>query len=270
MAEEDFDYDSAVVLLADDAFPYGNDCPINRKIQAVLAHYGICAEDVSILVWEDLHLKREFKLVNPDGNEEQKQAYQDALGSITKAVRRSRMLAAVRRVLSKDPYSAVTKSFELTVSPSSDPPSKKRKTGAVNSSSSSAADDVSPGTSAAASKGKKANEKASSKLAADDVTAGTSAAASKGKKAKEKTSSKTDSDDGLIDISSDESLSGISDSEDDGESAGNLKDDKDDVDDDDRKRVSRRTDINSLFNDAASQVNSLSLADSTLVFSALA
>jgi len=124
MAEiADFNHDSAVQPLAEDKFPFGEDCPINRKIQAVLYHYDICVEDVGLLVQEDLHLKKDFKMANPDGNEDQKQTYQDALGTITKAVRRSRMRAAFRRILSKDPFAAIGEP-----QPTPSPAAKKRKT----------------------------------------------------------------------------------------------------------------------------------------------
>ena len=124
MAEiADFNHDSAVQPLAEDKFPFGEDCPINRKIQAVLYHYDICVEDVGLLVQEDLHLKKDFKMANPDGNEDQKQTYQDALGTITKAVRRSRMRAAFRRILSKDPFAAIGEP-----QPTPSPAAKKKKT----------------------------------------------------------------------------------------------------------------------------------------------
>ena len=50
-------YDAAVKMLPEDKYLYGKDCPINRRIQAILVHYKICTEDVALLVQEILHLK---------------------------------------------------------------------------------------------------------------------------------------------------------------------------------------------------------------------
>ena len=54
---EEVVYDVAIKMLPEDKYPYGKDCPINRKIQAILVHYKICTKDVALLVREILHLK---------------------------------------------------------------------------------------------------------------------------------------------------------------------------------------------------------------------
>ena len=127
----DDDYDAAVAPLADGVFPYGNDTPLSRQVQAVLVHYGIPKEDAALLAQEDLHLKKDFKFANPDGNAEQRQTYEDSVGPIKKAVRRSRMKAAVRRILLPDPFAAIVPPPSSVASRSSSvtplPSSKKRK-----------------------------------------------------------------------------------------------------------------------------------------------
>jgi len=38
-----------VILLPDDQKPYGDQCPLDRKVQSLLFHYGVPAEDVDLL-----------------------------------------------------------------------------------------------------------------------------------------------------------------------------------------------------------------------------
>ena len=226
-SDKEVDYDAAVKPPPEDKHPYGVDCPINRKIQAILAHYEICTEDVAVLVREDLHLKKHFKLANPDGNDEQKMAYFDAVGTITKAVRRRQMLSAVRRILSEKPFAAIKAPVQ---------PAKKVK---INAN----VDVIEPSSDAAS---------ADADAAAYDPTEPTkkkgksAAAPGKGKGAK--------SSSNLADLSD---VSDISDFSDFSDSEGENDDDVDEKDDDDNesgRKCSSRRDINSLFNDVASEV----------------
>ena len=52
--------------------------------------------------------QKHFKLAIPDGDGDQQHAYFDALGTITKAIRRRQMRLAVRRILSEKPFAAIS------------------------------------------------------------------------------------------------------------------------------------------------------------------
>jgi len=239
--DDEFDYDSAVRPLGDDEHPFGIDCPINRRIQAILVHYEICVEDVALLVQEDLHTRKEFKLANPDGNADQRQSYSDALGPITKVIRRSRMLSAFRRVLSARPFDAI---------PAPSQPSKRLKADDKTSSTDSSSADASAVDAPSGDASADSSAADSSAAGASAAGKGKSAAAPAKGKGKQASSKVVVAADDFSDISDDD-LSNFSDSDDGGKGD---KDDKDDKDDDDSgRKCSSRRDINSLFSDVASE-----------------
>lgn len=54
-----------VILLPDDQKPYGDQCPLDRKVQSLLFHYGVPAEDVDLLASNGIRQFRHL-CVDPD------------------------------------------------------------------------------------------------------------------------------------------------------------------------------------------------------------
>ena len=46
-------FEDVVQLFPEGHVPFGDDCPVNREVQAILFHHDVCKEDVKVLVAEE-------------------------------------------------------------------------------------------------------------------------------------------------------------------------------------------------------------------------
>ena len=220
------DYDEAVKPLPADQTPYGNDCQMATKIQAILFHYEITADEAAMLMDQGFFVRKHFKAAHPDGDQDQKDAYDGAVNAnIDKPLRRKIMLQAFRRILSKDPMAAIA-------APA--PPLKKQKVKASDASGATAAatgNDPPPSTSGKAAPVSKKSKKSSNDGKGDG---------------------KGDDDD---DVNDDDDDFSDSDSPSIDSGADASDNDADDGDKESKeKSSSSRRDLNSLFDDVSNEV----------------
>ena len=71
--------DAAITLLPAGQFLYGDDCPLSCFFQSVLFHYDIRQNEVEILEEEEIYAMKQVRLANPDGDQEQRDAFEDAV-----------------------------------------------------------------------------------------------------------------------------------------------------------------------------------------------
>ena len=101
--------DEAVTLLPASQNPYSEDCPLSRLFQSVLFHYGIRSDEVDILVHNEINTITEVRLANPDGDQDARDLFEDAVCKlISKPLRRLLMKKAFRRMLRAEPLAPLS------------------------------------------------------------------------------------------------------------------------------------------------------------------
>ena len=114
------DYHAAVLTFPDGQRPFGADCPIRLKIQAVLFHYGVKPEIVRALAGEGFEKLTDFRLANPHGNAEQIALFGASVAPhVTVPLHLARLIKAFDRLMLPRPL--------LAINVDSGPPSKKIK-----------------------------------------------------------------------------------------------------------------------------------------------
>ena len=99
---------AAVQALPDGQRPYGSDCKIRLKIQAVLFHYGIHPDVVKSIAGEGFELITDFRLANPRGDADQKELFDVSIAvHIKSALQKARLLKAFERLMREHPMQAV-------------------------------------------------------------------------------------------------------------------------------------------------------------------
>ena len=123
--------DAKVVALPDGQFPYGLTCVLDRKVQSVLFHYGVDQDVVDILVEERLTNLKRIREADPDGDDDAKEAFQEAVNARVPAkIMRIITRKAFRRLLRPDPFAEIV--------PPPPPPKPVTAASSASSSSSSA------------------------------------------------------------------------------------------------------------------------------------
>ena len=101
--------DEAVTLLPASQNPYSEDCPLSRLFQSVLFHYGIRSDEVDILVHNEINTITEVRLANPDGDQDARDLFEDAVCKlISLPLRRLLMKKAFRRMLRAEPLAPLS------------------------------------------------------------------------------------------------------------------------------------------------------------------
>ena len=101
------DCDAAVAMLPLTQFPFGAACVLTRELQSVLFHYDVKPEVVAILAEEDITSKKQVRFANPDGLADAKLLF-DQVSKRVKPLQRLLLKRAFRRMLSPDPFAAVS------------------------------------------------------------------------------------------------------------------------------------------------------------------
>ena len=110
--------DEAITMLPASQNPYSEECSLSRLFQSVLFHYGIRSDEVDILVENEINTVAEVRLANPDGDQDARDLFEDAVCKLIRLpLRRLLMKKAFRRMLLAEPLAP------LSATPLKDPAS---------------------------------------------------------------------------------------------------------------------------------------------------
>ena len=99
------DVDLTVQRLPDHQRPYGADCPLDVDIQSVFFHYDLEEEMVELFLEHKFTRLKHFRMANPDGDEKQRQVYNQVTCEIENLLTKQNVHDAFVR-LQTDPLSA--------------------------------------------------------------------------------------------------------------------------------------------------------------------
>ena len=216
------DVNVAVVPLPAGQDPYGADCQLDRTIQSVFFHYDVDARMAKFAADLGFCRIKNIRLADPDGSEEQRQLFSDSIGANCGNVLACAIVrAAFRRLLRPDPMAAIVASSSVST------PAAKRPRPSASASASSGS--ASAGSSSAASSAPSSSSSAPVAPAGGDPPAVAAKTASKDPDASD--------------------LSEVSSSDED------VIDDADKEASRDDARVSRSSDIPTLFDTLGSEVS---------------
>ena len=101
-------FDDAVQPFPDGQRPYGGNCKIRLRIQAVLFHYGVTPEVVAKLEGEGFEKIGDFRLADPRGDAEQLALFETSVARHVKgALHLARLAKAFARMMRPHPFDAV-------------------------------------------------------------------------------------------------------------------------------------------------------------------
>ena len=102
------DWNSAVTALPDNRHPFGQNCVMDRDIQAIMFHYGVRKQDVDVLLDEGYATLADFKCADPRATDEDSVLCFNAIRDRVKgALHQRKVKEAIIRVLSVDPLAPV-------------------------------------------------------------------------------------------------------------------------------------------------------------------
>lgn len=79
-------------------FPYGKECGLSRDAQAAAFHHGLNPANVEALIQLEFDSVLSFSMANPDGNEDQKSAFDTTIAAFASPVARGKVALMFRRL----------------------------------------------------------------------------------------------------------------------------------------------------------------------------